>query len=248
MAADTELPNIEQPERRDAKIWRYIRFNRFRELVKISQIQLTQLEAFDDQFEGSMLPATRNAIDEHFASSGIRPNVTSYPSFRARAWHYATCWCLLEHEHEGLWKTYGDVALVSTYQQLVDAFDNQCWAGLVRYINYERHDPAQVDDLSMTMLKRREFLWEREVRVVCRFIRCSSTPPTDRRSLSIPIASLFDQPARIYQPVSLRGFVNEIRVSPFARPCLENAVRRTLGPIGLEHVVRASDLLKPPCR
>jgi hypothetical protein len=229
MPAMTFLPGIRQPEDAGCRLLRYMNFKKFEWLIANNALYMCQLARLQDGFEGSMPLSTKEEFDRYFKESGVDPRSVidaTYPAWRCRKWHYVNCWSLGAHESAGLWRIFSTedqgVAVETTYRALTGVFDKDDWIGLVQYINYERAAYPQISDFEMVMLKRKEFEYEKEVRVARRHIELA--PDEDVRLPRHPdgfldmhsFESFYHQPQEVVHKVDLSKLIVAVVVSPSA--------------------------------
>jgi hypothetical protein len=235
MAVET-YPDQLEPTNPDVVIWRFIRMDKFRDLIATSQLYFCRADLFEnDKHEGlppekylcsvfslnSLLLQDRQTLDNQLGT---------FAQFREG--FYVSCWHLFRDETDKMWKEYGDdgVAICSRYYLLksaLDAMGDQAFLGLVRY--GEKH-LSRYNLLSFIMTKREKYKEEQEVRAMLWI-----------RDLHAGINRHFDvenRPHRIPTPppdrvlpgykrkVDLQTLITKIVVTPWASPATFNEVDR----------------------
>ncbi len=155
----------------DARIWRFLDFDKFFDLVSSRQLNLRRSDCFEDRNEG-MVP---DALLSGVADPRRRTRRNAWHAER-RADYYVTCWHLSEVEPVGMWELYGGadggVALTSTYLRLRGILDSvqfaPCYLGVVDYSEGCWDIDRFSSDILALMRKRSHFAHEREVRGLVR--------------------------------------------------------------------------------
>ena len=238
-------------------IWRYMTFEKFCWLIEKSLLRHTRLDQFEDPFEGAVTNAyarmrDRGELEPYFSLREHEPWV--FKSLRCR--QFATCWHASEHESDAQWKLYSaggaGVAVVSTMTRLRDSVDLSPRKGIladISYVDFENHGMRRQTGGRTAIrpghLKRKSFEHEKEVRGII-----LTDLIVEGESFAMDEAFLEKQ--RLLQPefidakVDLKGLVQEIVVSPIAKPFVEELVRIVTERHSLDHLVRRSELLKSP--
>ncbi|MGD0779497.1 MAG: hypothetical protein ABR954_01765 [Dehalococcoidales bacterium] len=107
------------------KIWRYLDFIKFFDLLERSKLFFTRLDKLEDPFEGVI---SENALKDFFTKLGVTLNSEEINSFRkyyvkdSRIYTAVSCWHLNTIESDSMWKSYiknGDgLAIQSTVKRL----------------------------------------------------------------------------------------------------------------------------------
>jgi hypothetical protein len=254
MAVETFADQLE-PTNPDVVIWRFIGMDKFRDLIKTSQLYFRRADKFDgDEHEG--LPP-----EQYLCSVfGLNPlllrdrrrldhELGTFAQFREG--FYISCWQLFRSETDKMWKGYGEngVAICSRYcllKSALHAMGDQAFLGLVRY-GAKHLDNYNL--LSFIMTKRAEYKIEEEVRAMLwirdphaginrhfdaenRPHRRPETPPPDHVSLGHK------------RKVDLQTLITEIVVTPWASPAVFDQVNRLVNDNGYNIPVRPSGLAR----
>lgn len=158
------------------QLWRYLKIERFIELIDTSRLYFSSAREFDDQFEGAVavIPAG-NSIDPRYVD--LEFGNSAFEQLRRLT--KVSCWHRADYESDAMWKLYANlhkgVAIRSTVQRIWDAakpyriqpeFDQEVlFGGNVEYIDLlgERLDRTM---LNRFYVKHKAFSWEREFRLV----------------------------------------------------------------------------------
>jgi len=156
----------------DVKIWRYMDFEKFEDLLESKCLHFCRGDIFrkNDTFEGSYLPSELlKSVDRSIAQQFTNQIRACEPPVTVNCWH------INEHESMAMWSLYSDkhkgIAIQSTFNRLVDAFNNfpdNVYIGKIRYIdhNSEQFKDDCIDIFEPFMTKRKCFEYERELRAI----------------------------------------------------------------------------------
>jgi hypothetical protein len=158
---------------------------------------------------------------------------------------YVSCWHMNEEESSAMWKLYtshGDsVCVRSTYQQLSQELPDDCYLGCVNYINYKTDMFDVYEFLNFVVHKRKSFEHEREVRAVIN----NALTLTATGMYQPPYPAVNDRKA-IVVPINLPRLINEVYVSPDAKPPFLDVVQQLISTYGLDVPVNQSEVNAPP--
>ncbi len=167
-----ELLVAEDSTSDDTVIWRYMKFERFVDVLKTHCLWFSRPFRFDDQWEGLFPPSYERRTRQYADANGL-PFDDFDRDFRRRHQrhqyaHFVNCWQVSDHESDAMWKLYAMPKIGIAIQSTVGDF-NEC----VRPHNSGRviyYDPAH-DVLSRSifgpqdiLFKRNPFAWEQEYR------------------------------------------------------------------------------------
>ena len=240
-----------QPENPNQKIWRYMDFTKFVDLLNSQELYFTRPDEFEDPFEGSLSIATVRYIEAHFdgtpeqwvevkrqLTQGIyRRGATLLPG--------VNCWHMNDHESAAMWKLYlksnEGIAIQTSYAKLKDALmpsPQACFLGIVKYIDYDNEIMASNNLFSPLVHKRNSFEHESEVRAVVfinQFLQVNGIPQTAEQL-----------PSGLKVRVPLETLVERVYVSPDSPPWLTQLVSDTCRRFGFEFDVVNSRLSELP--
>jgi hypothetical protein len=171
-------PSFEEPSDENSKIWRFIDFAKFVDLLETSALFFCRSDRLNDEFEGYYAKGNRkwNPI---LYKDKLSPEAIEHLTkgleeylFRQRQYVVLNCWHLSNYEPHGLWILYSGkrgVALQSTYARLRDSFkDNpeNIFIGKVNYIDWDEDWTPMGYILDPFLHKRKNFESEKELRAL----------------------------------------------------------------------------------
>ncbi len=164
---------------KDQKVWRYIDFTKFCDMLATESLFFARADYFDDIFEGSLTQTSltnRNLLLKEMRKVGF--NKSEFTSkkvsdiFKEQKKKVAlNCWHLNDNESAAMWKLYlksnEGIAIQSTYQNLLKVFSNckeSIHLSVVKYIDYEKEFFDGLHLLKPYGFKRKSFEHEKELR------------------------------------------------------------------------------------
>lgn len=182
-----ENSNFTHPANNKQKIWRYMDFTKFVDLLYTSSLFFSTAEILEDKFEGSISLPTANArmeaiqeiykdIDEKRSDKlAIKLDYTKdpfSPLYQALKKQVCiNCWHMSEYESAAMWKLYSKsnegIAIQSTYKRLIGSLshtDVSIHVGIVNYIDFENETFDFGSCLAPYVHKRKSFEHEKELR------------------------------------------------------------------------------------
>lgn len=239
-----EHPSFETPADKDGKIWRFMDFTKFVDVLVDHSLYFCRSDLMGDPFEGNytsfmiekyleQAKDTKdiNLIRNHFIKS---PNDWRKTSF-------LNCWYMDDIEPYSMWKSYTTsnqaVAIQSTYNKLVQSVANNkkysVFIGKVKYIDYKKEMIPFGNAFDPLLYKRHNFKHESELRAVV----------VDYGFLE------GNNEIRIGQRVKLdlNELIGEVRIAPTAPNWFKNIVQTLMEKFDLNKPVANSELdEKPP--
>lgn len=172
------------------RVWRYMNFEKFLDLISTSELHLSTPDAFGDPWELSCPPAlmkekfwldcvsTITLPKEVCRIEYARALASFFASSPSRKREYAiSCWAASDQENAGLWDQYAGVGsqtglAIYTSRSRLESVAS-CMSAVVyqvEYVDWEKAcDGSKLlsnDGMHLFRFKRREFLHENEIRVV----------------------------------------------------------------------------------
>lgn len=245
-------PAFVKPENHNVKIWRYIDFTKFVDLLIKGELYFTRCDNFEDPFEGSWPEA-------NFAIREMRPDLfekgaptqavksmakMTYQQFRK--YMVVNCWHLNEYESAAMWKLYlksnEGIAIQSTYNKLISSFNNDnsytIHVGLVQYIDYKSYFMPEGNLFYPFLHKRKSFEHEHELRALIMM-----PIPGEGGSLDFSKEPTFQGK---FVPVNLDTLIETIFVCPSAPSWFFSLVKDVMGKFNIKKEIKQSQLNEAP--
>jgi hypothetical protein len=229
------------------EVWRYMDMWKFMSLLETSTFYFSRLDTLEDPFDGQLrpyeLPHAKNlvlhalmetpSVKERFEASWdklLRQGATSRygPA-------YVSCWHVAKHSSIAMWKLYcpsgQGVAIVSTVGKLRELADLEpaLAIGKVEYESVKRL--GRVDKWEeLLFLKRREYEFEREVRMVLRY------------PLQEHLSNDFDG-AGVRLPVDITDLIRKVWIPAGGTAWQQSALASIIQKLGLKVEIGRSRLL-----
>jgi hypothetical protein len=175
-------PPFRQPQAESIALWRYMDLPRFVAVLSAQQLLLTRADLLVDVFEGTVTALAESSA-ERLSSDWAFEDKQTRITMRNQV--YVSCWHANNSESEGMWRLYcgprEGIAFRTSYQRLKGALPLGAYIGELAYIDFEtdREYMNYRDPLLPFILKRIEFQYEREVRVIAwrnELLWCSGVP------------------------------------------------------------------------
>lgn len=167
------------PENEEIKIWRYLDFTKFLDLLNSQKLHFTRADKFDDIFEGSLPIKTKINRNQYMIQSANLSGMyfdgdeISKEAIKTKEKIAINCWHINQVESAAMWKLYTKsfegIAIQSTYKKLEKCLhdsEEMFFLGTVNYINYEDEDFYFGNMLSPYVHKRKSFEHEKEIRAL----------------------------------------------------------------------------------
>lgn len=178
--------SLEYPDSR--KIWRYMDFVKFVNLLDTKSLFFCRADRFDDKWEGKY---PKKMIDKFSLNKKIIKsddgNEYSWCEWQikkeARS-HLINCWHVSDYESDVMWKLYSSIiqsiAIQSTIGRLKRCFNKtieRIWIGEVEYVDFKIWKPknriyniGEPNTLKTFFLKRKGFKHEKEIRAIANIL------------------------------------------------------------------------------
>lgn len=233
------------------KIWRYLSFDKFADLLDSSEIYLSSPDEFSDLWEQYPPKAYLNSknweklfeqnkyIEESEKTALIDKTIAYYEYAYYFEKHYKiSCWTRAEEDHAGFWHAYTDrktaVAISTNAERLFDSIvveniKQSLTFTQIKYSDYEDLDaPIPLHEETVVhpiFIKRNNYSWEQEVRLVL---------------YSAPYMTARTQSNRL--KLDLNTFIDEIVVAPNANAGVFNTIQKIADLKGIGKKVRKSKM------
>lgn len=161
----------------DDMLWRYMPFDRFREVVETSALFFVRLSTYVregmDDHEGASPRLVPDALEAVAAQNGqleqYKADQEKYGILKLQT-VLVNCWHKREHEEDWMWNSYGHgreaVAIVTRLDSLIDAMPEHVTVGHVEYADFATEPTFYANIFSRAFMKRRVHRADLEVRAV----------------------------------------------------------------------------------
>jgi hypothetical protein len=219
-------PDQLEPIDQEAVIWRFMKMEKFRDLMASGELYFCRADRFPDESEGlppeEYLPILRlNSLDLRDRQE-IDNSIGCLAQFREA--FYINCWHLYREETFSMWKEYGEdgVAISSRYSLLkaaLDTMDDRSFIGSIRY-GWKHLTGWNV--LRFITTKRMKYADEKEVRaflwIVDPLAGINRHFDADNRPHRLPLTP--PSPDRVLagqrRTVDLQALITGIVIAPWA--------------------------------
>jgi hypothetical protein len=246
------------PHKLDIPIWRYMDLAKFLWMLQENALYFCRAGALGDPYEGHYTRVMAESEDTFVKTTFLRDsegrrveNTLDESTLRymyksmlannieAKNEFYANCWHVNEDDSQAMWRLYtshGDAICVkSNYQLLAEELPRQCFLWCINYIDYKTAVFNFGNKFSFIIHKRKSYEHERELRAV---VWTRADPPHQ--------FNLVNSNEGMIVPVTLANLVQEILVSPYAKPPLIEVVQRLVKKFDLGVRVRQSEVNSAP--
>jgi hypothetical protein len=246
---------VKRPTDENVSIWRYLKFDRFLDLLERRQLHFARFDQYPDPWEGVLPPETVALARDGFRNEPLRAG-ESLTDFQMlvrdvnrtnKLCSFANCWFMNEHESDGMWRLYAPegVAIRSTFNRLCASFvqaPEMVHVGEVRYIDFRTEQPPTYGNtLAVAYYKRRQFEHERELRAVVVNVPAqwtSGTPPLEELGAIHPNFMKID--------VDVETLIEDVYVAPGRPESFREQVHQALGEYVLDRTIESSALDERP--
>jgi hypothetical protein len=241
MAADTTHEVFLQPADVNAKVWRYMDFTNFIWTLECSALYFSRIDLLGDPFEGTTTAASNAAIMKFMnwppkSDQTQKDWAESNAKLRrdVRRGIFVNCWHMNDHESEAMWRLYAKtdqaIAIQTSYNRLVHAFDDTIIIGAVRYTDYDHAVFPMGNALWPAAHKRLSFKHENEIRA----LKVAMDEGKEAIGHSVPVA--------------LASLVERIYVSPNCPSWYAALAERLTKRFGYDFPIVKSRLSEEPVR
>jgi hypothetical protein len=242
---------VRRPTDENVPIWRYLKTNRFIDLIDRRQLHFARFDQYPDPWEGVLPTETRALSNDHFRNVPIRPGdtLTDFEMYVRdvnrinKLCSYANCWFMNEHDSDAMWRLYAPegVAVRSTLRRLCGSVAQEpepVYVGEVVYFDFRTEQPPTYGvTLPVAFSKRRQYEHERELRAVI------VKPPAEWTSGSAPYEEYRDvHPKFMKVPVELDILIERICLAPGSPEAFQVHVREAMRRHGLDKPIELSAL------
>lgn len=165
------------------KIWRYMDFTKFVNLLDTESLFFCRADSFKDKWEGTYpkeMIKKFNLNEKSIPSDDENKYSWCEWQVKEARSHLINCWHVNDHESDAMWKLYSSnrqsIAVQSTIGRLKGCFSKtteKIWIGAVEYVDYKIWKPnnrvfnvSEPNTLKTFFLKRKGFEHEKEIRAI----------------------------------------------------------------------------------
>lgn len=228
----------------DDRLWRYMPFDRFREVIETSKLFFVRLSTYVreglDDHEGASPRLVPDALESVAARNGqleqYKADQAKYGILKLQT-VLVNCWHKREHEEDWMWKTYGRgreaAAIITRLDWLIEAVPDYVTVGHVEYADFAIEPTFYANIFSRAFMKRRVHAADLEVRAVMQddeLLRTGWEREVVNKGLSVPTDL-----GRLIEAVVVRD-------APLLEPTKQLLVAAGVGNVP----VRLSELLEKP--
>jgi hypothetical protein len=236
-----------EPENQNAVIWRFMDFEKFRDLMTTSELYFCRADRFCDESEGLPPQEHRHLSRDLFDEQRQNDSTGSIAQFREG--FFVNCWHLLSEETARMWKEYGKdgVAVCSRYcllKSALDSFADRAFLGLVRYGSDHL---VRWNVIRFITTKQEKYKHEQEVRALLwipdQYAGINRHFDENNKAHPRPLTP---PPARVpgfhRRKVEIGSLITEVIVSPIASDSVLSEVELLVRKCGYSIKVRPSEL------
>lgn len=166
-------PSLVPPEDKNAKIWRYMEYSRFKSILEKHGLFFAKPATFKDKYEGTM-PAANKKQDSQNDKNRPAPKLIEDELGRLRPVTLISCWHLNNDESAEMWNHYSNrdkgIAIQSTYQKLSKSLDNNkddiVYIGSAKYIDFDNEPIDATNIYKIFGSKQKHLEWECELSAI----------------------------------------------------------------------------------
>ncbi len=242
------FPGSRDPENPHAEIWRFVSFEKFRDLIATGELYFCRADLFEDEQEG-LPPEESVPILDPSDGVSIISSLGSMAQFREG--FFVNCWHLFAEQTAHMWKKYGNegVALCSRYNLLKVVLDNLGDRVFLSAVHYGVRPMTRWNILQFINTKRFEFRDEREVRAVIwqpdPFAGINRHFDEDNLAHTRPLTPPPGRvPKFLRRAVDLGRLLERLVVSPYSQDATVSAAKQIIREAGLFIPVEHSELAR----
>jgi hypothetical protein len=236
-------PSFPEPENKDGKIWRFMDFTKFVDILTSQSLYFCRSDLLGDPFEGHYTPFMIDELLKIAETEEDKKMIRGHFIKSPREWRktsFLNCWYMDDVEPASMWKLYTvsnhALAIQSTFSKLIQSFENNkkysIFVGKVNYIDYKKNRIPYGNAFDPLLYKRHNFKHERELRAVVvdfNFLGTNKEPLIGHRVNS-----------------DLAKLIEEIRLAPTAPDWFKNNVKSLMKKFDLDKPVINSELDENP--
>ena len=160
------------PQDTQARIWRYMDFAKFVDVIERRELFFSRADRLGDRFEGTLSKANASVTLLRYPDPDRPKMLEQLKRSLAwqREWVYVNCWHLGDYESAAMWQQYTlsgrAMAIQSTFARLKSVLPSEAHLGTVNYVDYDSTPIPESNLFWAFLCKRRSFKHEQEVRAM----------------------------------------------------------------------------------
>lgn len=227
------------------KIWRYMDFAKFVNLLDTESLFFCRADRFEDEWEGTFPKGTidkYNLKEKSIPSDdGNKYSLCEWQKVKEARSHLINCWHVNDYESDAMWKLYSSnkqsIAVQSTIGRLKRCFKKtaeteRIWIGEVEYVDFKIRKPnnrffnmGEPNTLKTFFLKRKGFEHEKEI-----------------RAITNTVYNKHKQEKGILVDVDLNELVEMIVISPISEDWFSDLIKDIIKKYNYKFCVKKSEL------
>lgn len=248
-------PALTTPED-DTRLWRYMDFARFVQMLESQQLWFSRADQFEDPFEGTFTDGEWKVMTTPPLADGSTIRVDrSFVNIMAfmRYSCFLSCWRRGDFESLAMWDLYGRgsgiVAVTTTVGRLKKEFENETRAihiGTVKYIDW---NSAPFDNNALAMMMRKDWSYSHESEVRAFFMDSDVIGRATSEAVAGGDLAVWNEKFRSVAPaghglrVNLNSLVEHVWIGPREKGWVAPLVQGVLNRYGLGIPIMISDRL-----
>lgn len=238
-----EHPSFETPENKNGKIWRFMDFTKFVDILVSRSLYFCRSDLLGDPFEGTYSQFTIDEFLKQAKNKDEQDRIRGFFIKQPTEWRktsFLNCWYMDDIEPAGMWKSYTTsnqaIAIQSTFEKLVKSFEEnnvyRLFIGKVKYIDYKKDSIPWGNAFNPLLYKRHNFKHESELRAAVvdfGFLEGDKNPRVGHRV-----------------ETNLNKLIEEIRIAPTAPDWFKNIVQTIIEKFDLDKPITNSELDERP--
>ncbi|QQE81538.1 hypothetical protein [Alicyclobacillus sp. SO9] len=232
-----ELVKQLRPQKLTQKLWRYMDFTKFINMLSERALYFPRADLFNDRREGLPPPRSYQRIEQELStlpSQITKGHMEEYLEYheKIRRLAYVSCWHMNDDESFSMWQAYGarenGIAIQTTYKNFEKCFqqyNGDFILGKMLYLDYQTDEITPSSHVFHFFQKRNYFSSEKEFRAVLFNMRKQDESLGYRWTEN-----------GVYVPIDLRRLIKNVYIPPLAPDWYFNTVVATLARFGLKTI------------
>lgn len=204
----------------DCPLWRYVDFDKFKDLLTTKELYFRRLDLYEDTCEGELTERDKEWMSYIFSHKFVSQDKSRY---------FICCWHIADEVSSFMWNNYGHIAIKTTAESLKKCYNGERTIYLNRVWYVDETGSTQdggtpINMLKIAFTKRSRYSDENEARLLICLLRAGA-----------------DNPDFLRYKIDLDALIHEIVISPEAPQNLRNEVENLLSEAGLDKSIVLSE-------